>query len=66
MYFDHGDGDRFYRVMQRDRCVRIAARVQQHRLGPRKMRLVQPVDQHAFMIGLAAIDADTQLFRLKL
>lgn len=35
-------------------------RIEQHRLGAGEMRFVQPVDQCAFVVRLAAIDAQTQ------
>src|SRR3546814_16477597 len=42
----------------------IAAAVEERRLRPREMRLVQPVDQHALVVRLAAIDAQAERDRL--
>jgi hypothetical protein len=64
MHFDYGHSDRFDRVVQRNRCVRIGTGVQQHRLRAHSMRLVQPIDQMALMVGLAEIDVKTERLRL--
>ena len=60
MHLDHRRTDRFDRVMQCNRCVGIGPRIEQHSLGTTGLCLMQPVDQHALMIGLAQIDGKPQ------
>src|SRR3546814_10728903 len=65
MDLDHRNRDRLDRVVQRHRRMGIAAAVEERRLRPREMRLVQPVDQHALVVRLAAIDAQAERDRLR-
>ncbi len=64
MHLDNRHCDRFDRIVQRDRGMGVSPRVQQHRLRTRAMRLVQPIDQMAFMVGLAKINVKTLRLRL--
>jgi hypothetical protein len=52
--------NRFDRIVQRDRRVRVGPRVEQHGLCPHRMRFVQPINQMAFMVGLAEINVEPQ------
>ncbi len=62
--FDYRHVDGLDRIEQGYRRVCIRSGVQQHRLGARGVRLVQPVDQYAFMIGLTEVDDEADLARL--
>ena len=63
MDLDHRHRDRLDRVVERDRGVGEAAGVEDHRLGALGLRLVQPVDQMALMVGLAHVDLEPELAR---
>lgn len=54
--FDHRHGDALDRVMQSDRGVGQAARIDDDGMGALRMGLLQPVNQMAFMVRLAKID----------
>lgn len=63
LYYRHAD--RPDRIVKRDRGVGIATGIQQNGLCSLQIRLVQPVDQHAFVVGLAAFDAQAKVRRLR-
>jgi len=58
---DGRDFDRDQRIVQRDRGVRVAARVDDDPRGLVGMRLVDEIDQLAFAVGLPAIGLETEL-----
>lgn len=64
MDFDNGDLYRFDRVVERDGGVGVGAGIQKHRFRALGLCLMQPVDQMAFMVGLAKIDLQPQFLRL--
>ena len=64
MHFDNWHNDRLNRIVQCDGRVGIGPGVQQHRPSSHAMRLVQPIDQMAFMVGLAEINIEAQCLRL--
>ena len=60
----HFDGRNFHRhqgVMQRDRGVRIAAGIDDDPGGLLGVRLVDEIDQFAFVIGLPAVGLEAEL-----
>jgi hypothetical protein len=64
MHLDHWHCDRFDRIVQRNRRVCVGPRIEQNRLRAHRMRLVQPINQMALMVGLAEINVETQGLRL--
>src|SRR5690606_28049954 len=66
MNLDHRHLDRLDRVVDRDRGVGIAARIEKHGFRAGDIGLVQPVDEYAFMVRLAAFERKAELFRLRL
>ena len=64
MQFDGRDLRACDGVAQGDGGVGISPRIDQHRLCVLSLRFVQPVDQHAFVIGLAHVDRKTKTARL--
>jgi len=64
MDLNNRNGNRFDRIVQRDGGMRVRTRVEQNRLRTHRMRLVQPIDQMAFMVGLAEINVEPQGLRL--
>ena len=66
MNLDHRHLDRLDRVVDCDRGVGIAARVEQHCLGARDIGLMQPVDQRALVVRLPAFEAEAEAVGLRL
>ena len=62
---DDRSRDRLDRVVQRHRRMAIAAGIDDHRLRPPRLRLVQPVDQMSFMVGLTDINRYAKILRLR-
>src|SRR5688500_16410493 len=58
---NHRDRDRRDGVADGDRCVGVAARVEDHRFGPARARFVQPVDQMTLVIRLSDIELHAKL-----
>ena len=50
--------ERLQRIMQRHRCVRISARIQNQR-ACRQLCLLHPIPEDALVVRLAEIDAQT-------
>lgn len=62
--FEDWHCDRFNRIEDRDRRVRIASGVEEHGFGADGVCFMQPVDQVPLMVRLAHINCQTQLARL--
>src|SRR4051812_49658435 len=56
----HRHLDRLHRVVERHGIVGEAARIEDHRLCPFRLRLVQPVDQMPFMVRLTHLDGEAE------
>ncbi len=56
MHFYHWHGDRADRVEQRDGSVGVSPCIEQNGLIALRICLMQPVDQHPLVIGLAHVD----------
>ena len=59
MHFDDRNHDRRDRIAQSNRCVRVPARVEHDSVCPRP-RIVQGIDQRAFVIRLQAFNFSLQ------
>ncbi len=57
MHLDHRQFNRLDRIIQRNRCVGVSARIQQNRCCTNAARFMQPVNQVALVVRLTHIDA---------
>ena len=63
MDFDHRRADRLDCIVERDAGVGEGAGVEQHGLGADRLRFVKPINEMAFVVGLAQINLEAQFAR---
>src|SRR5207245_2549844 len=62
---DGGQGDRFDRVVDRDRRVRVRARIEEQAVEAVVARVADPIDDRSFVVRLLRLDAGAEMVRAR-